>query len=159
MLMVGNLVIHIYSPSACDYALTITPTFLTHNPLLYSHLSTHFTQRWLIDFFYWLFRKGWFTIFAVALVMFYLLVIFFGALITWAAVMDSDCIRIGDNPFEGTATRSLAAQAFALSWHTFSTVGYGSTYPALSTQHNHNNDVRCAFINFICPIEALIGVM
>ena len=67
-------------------------------------------NRWLIDFFYWLFRKGWFTIFAVSLVMFYLLVIFFAVLIIWAAVMDSDCIRVGDDPFTASATRSLAAQ-------------------------------------------------
>jgi len=116
-------------------------------------------NRWLVDFFYWLFRKGWLTIFLVSVVMFYILVVVFAVLIIWAATLDSDCIRIGDQPFGGSASRSLAAQAFALSWHTFSTVGYGSTYPALSTQHNHNNDVKCAFINFICPLEALVGVI
>ncbi len=117
-------------------------------------------NRWLVDFFYWLFRKGWLTIFVVSVVMFYILVVVFAVLIICAATMDSDCIRIGDKPFgDSGTTRSLAAQAFALSWHTFSTVGYGSTYPALSTQHNHDKDVKCAFINFICPLEALVGVI
>lgn len=116
-------------------------------------------NRWLIDFFYWLFRKGWLEIFAVSLAMFYLLAFLFAALIIWAAVIDSDCIRVGDGQFQGNASSFLAAQAFALSWHTLSTVGYGSTYPALSTQHDHENDVKCAFMNFICPLEALVGVM
>ena len=116
-------------------------------------------NRWLVDFFYWLFRKGWLTIFFWAVIIFYILVALFSALIIFAAVIDSDCIRIGDEQFGSSDTRSLAANAFALSWHTFSTVGFGSTNPALSTQHNHTNDARCAFINFICPLEALVGVI
>lgn len=116
-------------------------------------------NRWLVDFFYWLFRKGWLTIFVVSIFMFYLLVLVFALLITLTAMSDNDCLRIGEQPFGASATRSLVAQAFALSWHTFSTVGYGSTYPALSTQHNHENDARCALINFICPLEALVGVI
>lgn len=49
------------------------------------------------------------------------------------------------------------ANAFALSWTTFSTVGYGSTSPALS--HQNDNPTNCFFINFICSIESLMGVL
>ena len=35
--------------------------------------------------------------------------------------------------------------------------GYGSTYPALGYQND--NPTNCFFINFICSLEALIGVL
>jgi len=43
MLMVGNLVIHIYSPSACDCALVITLTF--PNPQSFALLSPFYSFR------------------------------------------------------------------------------------------------------------------
>jgi hypothetical protein len=46
---------------------------------------------------------------------------------------------------------------FALSWTTFSTVGYGSTYPALGYQNS--NWANCFFINFICSLESLLGIV
>ncbi|KAL7465801.1 hypothetical protein ACHAXS_006122 [Conticribra weissflogii] len=49
--------------------------------------------------------------------------------------------------------------SFALSWQTFSTVGYGSAYPATSTEHNNDGDKRCIFIAFITSAEALVGVI
>ncbi|KAL7515977.1 hypothetical protein ACHAWX_001041 [Stephanocyclus meneghinianus] len=49
--------------------------------------------------------------------------------------------------------------AFSLSWATISTVGYGSTYPALSTEHDHEGDSRCAFVSFLTSFEAFVGVV
>ena len=40
---------------------------------------------------------------------------------------------------------------------TFSTVGYGSTYPALG--HENSNPTNCFFINFVCSLESLVGVL
>ena len=40
---------------------------------------------------------------------------------------------------------------------TFSTVGYGSTYPALG--HQNSNATNCFFINFVCSLESLVGVL
>jgi hypothetical protein len=53
----------------------------------------------------------------------------------------------------------LFMDAFSLSWTTFSTVGYGSTYPSLSTEHDHRGDPRCTFISFLTSFEAFVGVM
>ena len=46
---------------------------------------------------------------------------------------------------------------FSVSAQTFSTVGYGSTYPALGFQND--SPTNCFFVNFICSLEALIGVI
>jgi hypothetical protein len=116
-------------------------------------------NRWLVDFFYWLFRKGWTSVILVALFMFYFLVLLFTLLIVWAANADDDCVRVGGAEFGTLPTRSIFIDAFALSWNTFSTVGYGSTYPALSTEHDHTGDEKCTFISFLTSLEALVGVI
>jgi hypothetical protein len=38
-------------------------------------------------------------------------------------------------------------------------LGYGSTYPSLSTEHNHQNDADCIFISFLTSFEAFVGVL
>ncbi|KAL3778962.1 hypothetical protein HJC23_009727, partial [Cyclotella cryptica] len=98
---------------------------------------------WITNFFYWLFRKGWMTVVMVSLLSFYILVLLFTLIIVlWTVYADSDCVRIGGLPFGSMPHRSLFMDAFSLSWATISTVGYGSTYPALSTEHDHEGDSR-----------------
>jgi hypothetical protein len=82
-------------------------------------------------------------------------VILFSAFIVIAGRMDPQCVRIGGKEFASSG--AAFADAFALSWTTFSTVGYGSTYPALG--HENDNPTNCFFINFICSLESLIGVL
>lgn len=113
--------------------------------------------------------------------MFFALVILFSGFITIAGVVDPACVRIGGKEFgeagtqfadavrdhdqsivpllvdSVTAFSPLSTLQFALSWTTFSTVGYGSTYPALGYQNN--NPTNCFFINFICSLESLLGVL
>ncbi|KAL3776253.1 hypothetical protein HJC23_002973 [Cyclotella cryptica] len=115
---------------------------------------------WITNFFYWLFRKGWMTVVMVSLLSFYILVLLFTLIIVlWTVYVDSDCVRIGGLPFGSMPHRSLFMDAFSLSWATISTVGYGSTYPALSTEHDHEGDSRCAFISFLTSFEAFVGVI
>eukprot|EP00546_Thalassionema_frauenfeldii_P021301 CAMPEP_0178903260 /NCGR_PEP_ID=MMETSP0786-20121207/5062_1 /TAXON_ID=186022 /ORGANISM="Thalassionema frauenfeldii, Strain CCMP 1798" /LENGTH=393 /DNA_ID=CAMNT_0020574619 /DNA_START=455 /DNA_END=1634 /DNA_ORIENTATION=- len=81
--------------------------------------------------------------------------IFFAGLITAAGKLDNDCVRVEGQPFESAG--AAFADAFALSWTTFSTVGYGSTYPALG--HENENSTNCLFITAICSLESFIGVL
>ncbi len=53
-------------------------------------------SRWISDFFFWLFRKGWTTVIALSIVLYYALVLFFAGLIVWSAKLDSDCVMAGD---------------------------------------------------------------
>jgi hypothetical protein len=63
--------------------------------------STHMSSmadpsRWITDFFFWLFRKGWTTVIGLSIVWYYALVLFFAVLIAWSSKLDSDCIRVGN---------------------------------------------------------------
>jgi hypothetical protein len=66
-----------------------------------------------------------------------------------------DCVRIGGESI--ASSNSPYADAFALSWATFSTVGYGSTYPGLG--HQNQNPTNCFFITFVCSLESFVGVI
>lgn len=118
-------------------------------------------NRMLIYFFFWLFRKGWVYVTLLSIVWFYILVVFFALLIVWAAELDNDCVKVGGADIGGLDNRSKFMDAFSLSWNTFSTVGYGSTYPALSPESNGDDggDPRCVFISFLTSLEAFVGVI
>lgn len=65
-------------------------------------------SRWLTDFFFWLFRKGWATVIALSIVWYYALVLFFAGLIVWSANLDSDCIRVGDEALGESGDRLVS---------------------------------------------------
>jgi hypothetical protein len=83
---------------------------------------------------HWMFRVNFVFLFAVMCVAFFGLVILFAGFITAAGTVDPECVRIGGEEFAYAG--AAFADAFALSWTTFSTVGYGSTYPALGYQNS-----------------------
>lgn len=113
----------------------------------------------LTDFFGWLFRKGWATIGLLSLLWFYALVFIFTLLVMWSARIDNDCLRIGGKTVTEIGNDSFFLDAFSLSWNTFSTVGYGNVYPALSTESDKDGDRHCAIINFVTALEAFVGVV
>lgn len=119
-----------------------------------AHVGINPNQR-LAMYLHWMFRVNFGFLFTIMCAMFFALVIFFAALITMAGQMDEQCVRIGGEVFDQQDT--AFADAFALSWTTFSTVGYGSTYPALGYQND--SPTNCFFINFICSLESLVGVL
>jgi len=49
------------------------------------------------------------------------------------------------------------ADAYALSWTTFTTVGYGHTYPSKSTEEP--NQAECFWLHILCSFESVIGVL
>lgn len=105
---------------------------------------------------HWMFRVNFLFLFTVMCLAFFCLVLVFCALIISAGELDADCIKIGGISF-GNTTASYFADAFALSWTTFSTVGYGNTYPALG--HENTNATNCLYITTICSLESFIGVL
>jgi hypothetical protein len=69
---------------------------------------------------HWMFRVNFLFLFCVMCIMFFVWVMVFAALIMVAGTMDPMCVQVGGEPF-GNAD-SKFADAFALSWTTFSTV-------------------------------------
>jgi len=138
---------------------------------------------------HWMFRVNFVFLFGVMCVMFFAWVIFFAGWIAAAGAIDAECVRIGGVPYGSAGTPFADAVRwnrrilcvillakknydnltplhrssyhfliqFALSWTTFSTVGYGSTYPALG--YENDSPTNCFFINFICSLESLLGVL
>jgi hypothetical protein len=132
---------------------------------------------------HWMFRVNFIFLFAVMCTIFFVWVMIFAGFIIAAGRIDRECVRVGKKLlcesgcvlFGGLALTMLEiplvitggepfsdatsqfADAFALSWTTFSTVGYGSTYPALG--HENDNPTNCFFITFICSLESFLGVL
>lgn len=104
---------------------------------------------------HWMFRVNFIFLFAVMCTIFFVWVMIFAGFVIAAGRIDDECVRVGGAPF-ANATSDFA-DAFALSWTTFSTVGYGSTYPALG--HENNNPTNCLFITVICSLESFLGVL
>jgi hypothetical protein len=86
----------------------------------------------LAGYLHWMFRVNFIFLFTVMCVAFFAWVIVFAGWITLAGQLDPKCVRINGAQFGETGTKF--ADAFSLSWTTFATVGYGSTYPALGKQ-------------------------
>ena len=117
-------------------------------------VSVNPNQR-LAVYLQWMFRVNFLFLFAVMCAIFFIWVMLFAGFIIGAGKWNSDCVRVGDKSIANAT--SEFADAFSLSWTTFSTVGYGSTYPALG----HQNDERsnCFFITFLCSVESFLGVL
>lgn len=74
----------------------------------------------LAMYLHWMFRVNFFFLFTLSCIVFFALTIFFAGLIIAAGRMDEECVRVGGQTFESAGT--AFADAFALSWTTFSTV-------------------------------------
>jgi len=109
----------------------------------------------LAQYLHWMFRVNFIFLFALCCIVFFALTILFAGFITLAGRIDPQCVRVGGAEFGYNF--SAFADAFALSWTTFSTVGYGSTYPALGWQNE--SPTNCVFITGICSLEAFLGVL
>ena len=69
-----------------------------------------------------------------------------------------DCIVVSGSDF-GTNSDTKMADAFALSWTTFTTVGYGNTYPATGTDLEIAEAQHCSVVVFLCTLEAFLGLL
>ena len=119
-------------------------------------------NRAITRFFHWTFRTS-FSMLLLAFISFFFLVTgIFAGFILWAAADRPQCIA--SSAFsnlmrleEGSTYGERVADAYALSWTTFSTVGYGLVYPQTSTEFGNQN--RCGGLKFVCSVEAFLGVL
>lgn len=126
----------------CDRQPSVQGVGITHN------------QR-LAQYLHWMFRVNFAFLFALSCLVFFALTLIFAGFIMAAGRIDAKCVQIGGAPIGMNSAAFV--DAFALSWTTFSTVGYGSTYPSLGWQNNSPSN--CVFITAICSFEAFIGVL
>lgn len=69
---------------------------------------------------HWMFRVNFFVLLCLSCIVFFTLILVFAVFIILAGYMDPECVRIGGQEFGANDTR--LADAFVLSWTTFSTV-------------------------------------
>lgn len=111
---------------------------------------------------YKIFEMDYLSLFLVFTVTFYVLTISFTFLIQLFGLGAGKCIQIGDGDFDALRDEGFAsmfAGAFALSWTTFSTVGYGNTWPSLSEDVEDDGSFgACTAFNLFLIFEAFCGV-
>lgn len=140
------------STRACNFAKSRWNEFRTvrHVHQFYEHMM------------YKIFEMDYLSLFLVFTMTFYILTIIFSILIVLIGLGLGKCIQVGDADFNQLRTNGFGAMfsgAFALSWTTFSTVGYGNTWPSLSDEIDDDEGfMGCTFFNLFLIFEAFLGV-
>jgi hypothetical protein len=136
------------------------------NPLLglfrskYHQASTGVTvglnpNQEIANYLHWIFRIKIFYLIVFMFAGYLFFSILFAIILLGAGYMDENCIRIGPEDFNWTGT--AFADAFALAWQSFTTVGYGNVYPSLGYQND--SPTSCFLVSFICCLECTLGIL
>mmetsp|Transcript_7881 Transcript_7881/g.17750 ORF Transcript_7881/g.17750 Transcript_7881/m.17750 type:complete len:592 (+) Transcript_7881:47-1822(+) len=104
----------------------------------------------------WTFYASFTAVFISFLVIFIVLSLFFAGFIALAGAIQPDCIVVSGNDYGGD---HKFGDAFALSWTTFTTVGYGNVYPATGMDYDVADAKRCSGVVFLCTLEAFLGLI
>jgi len=106
----------------------------------------------------WTFKASFTGVFATFCVSYFIQCLAFGLLLMWAGSAEPECIvTSGDN--YGANASSKFSDAFALSWTTFTTVGYGNTYTSTATDLGSTKAVECTWVVFLLTTEAFLGLL
>lgn len=105
----------------------------------------------------WTFRASFTAVFMSFLVIFYVINLFFAWLLYEAGMNQPECIIVSGDHFGTTDTKF--SDAFALSWTTFTTVGYGMTYTSTGNNFGGEPPTDCSWIVFLCTAEAFVGLL
>ena len=76
----------------------------------------------------------------------------------WAGGAQPNCIVASSAPF-GSTPHTKFSDAFALSWTTFTTVGYGMTYTSTASDFGDTEPHECSWVVFLCTAEAFLGLL
>lgn len=104
----------------------------------------------------WTFRTKFGVVFISFLLIFLLLVFIFGLFFKWAGEFRPQCIVVAGEDFGDNNSATTLSDGFALSWQTFTTVGYGAVYVATGNDNGDQNS--CALITILCTAESFIGL-
>mmetsp|Transcript_34396 Transcript_34396/g.69450 ORF Transcript_34396/g.69450 Transcript_34396/m.69450 type:complete len:539 (-) Transcript_34396:3704-5320(-) len=104
----------------------------------------------------WTFRAGFIMVFVTFLMFFMVLTVTFGWFLQLAGNAEPGCIVVAGEPF-GTNPDTTLADAYGLSWTTFTTVGYGALYTA--TGNDFDPQKKCWVVNALCTTESFVGLL
>lgn len=116
-------------------------------------------DRFIRMYLYWAFQSTFGVVFLSFLAIFVVICMFFAALYLAAGTMTPECIIVSSQEF-GANPMSMYSDAFALSWTTFTTVGYGNTYTATGNDFDSDDAAhRCSGVILLCTVEAFLGLL
>jgi len=102
---------------------------------------------------YWMFSTQFSYLFLYFFMVYYVIIILFTLIIMFVNTMDDPCCQ--NIPENYLVNGPIFVNAFALSWTTFSTVGYGNVWPGLVDKTCNS----CVGIQFFLIIEVFCGVL
>lgn len=115
-------------------------------------------NNFVTSYLHWSFRRSFIAVFFSAAVGFFGLSSAFAVLIFLAGLNNPECIYVAGESFGATTGfGNRFADAFALSWTTFATVGYGATFPATSATEPHIR--QCTGVTILCTLESFVGIL
>lgn len=146
--------LHIWKPVT---GIAAIPLHLYSKIITFLYWITHPSAAY-VDIMYWLMSLGYSGLVLYFAIGFYALILFFTLLIYAAASARKECLVGAGGTFQDifdsdkeNEDGAVFSLAFALSWTTFSTVGYGNTFPALAPE-------KCMYLNYFTLATAFVGV-
>jgi len=108
---------------------------------------------------YWSFRKNLVLVCMLAAFFFFAWTFFFALLLYLIGHRNPKCIHVNGKDFDETTAKFM--DAFALSWTTFTTVGYGLVYPGTSATlpEDFNIAKHCTGMTIVTTLEAFVGIL
>lgn len=94
----------------------------------------------------WTFYSSFLNVFFSFLFIFVVMCLIFGGFLLDAGNKAPECIVVSGEEF-GTNPDTKFYDAFALSWTTFTTVGYGNIYTATGTDFDSISHGRCSWVS------------
>jgi hypothetical protein len=109
----------------------------------------------VIRYLNWAFRSSFFSVFLSAALAFFSLTLLFATFMHISGVRSPECIHVNGVDYLQNTTNFM--DAYALSWTTFSTVGYGLVFAGTS---NTAPDIRkCTGITVLATLESFVGIL
>ena len=103
------------------------------------------------------------------MIIYFVLMLVFAVFLWLAGRQYPACIVTSGSPFGDNSSKdsTMFSDAFALSWTTFTTVGYGMIYTAVGSDFDPNglgeeNDTepyQCSLVVTLCTMEAFLGLL
>jgi hypothetical protein len=112
----------------------------------------------MISYLFWAFRSSFMAVLLSAALWFIIWTMAFAVLIFMAGWHKPQCIHSAGVYFGANGTQHFL-DAYALSWSTFSTVGYGAIHPVTSATVVEGSVSGCSGIEILTALEAFVGIL
>jgi len=106
----------------------------------------------------WTFPASFTAVVTSFLLFYFTICVIFGLLLLAASRQYPECVVASGAPF-GETPHTAFSDAVALSWTTFTTVGYGMTYTSTASDFGGTAPHQCSLVVFLCTTEAFGGLL